>query len=306
MSEIPEHAAEEVADWLCEEQHAITSAFESIDGTAFREDAWERPEGGGGRTRVLEGGAVFERAGVNFSDVRGASLPAAASARRPELAGRSFRAMGVSVVVHPTNPYVPTSHLNVRFFVATASDAPAVWWFGGGFDLTPFYPFEEDCLAWHRAAREACDPFGSDLYPRFKAWCDEYFFIRHRNEPRGIGGIFFDDFNELPFAEAAAFTRGVARAYREAYAAIVAKRKEAPYGARERQWQLVRRGRYVEFNLVYDRGTLFGLQSNGRTESILVSMPPLVTWAYDVTPEPGSAEARLGEEFLVGREWLDE
>ena len=296
---------EAVREYLTGLQDRICAAFEEADGVArFREDRWERPEGGGGRTRVLEEGGVFERAGVNFSDVRGAALPPAASARRPELAGRAFRAMGVSVVVHPRNPYVPTSHANVRFFLAEAEGEAPVWWFGGGFDLTPCYGFEEDCVHWHTVAREACAPFGEDVYPRFKRWCDEYFFLRHRGEPRGVGGLFFDDLNEWGFERCFAFLRSVGDHYLRAYLPIVERRRRLSYGEREREFQLYRRGRYVEFNLVYDRGTLFGLQSGGRAESILVSMPPRVAWRYDWHPEPGSPEARLYEVFLKPRDWI--
>lgn len=274
----------------------------------FREDVWDRPEGGGGRSRVLETGDVIEKGGVNFSHVTGKQLPATASARRPELAGRSFEAMGVSVIFHPKNPFAPTSHANVRFFVARdpADKDPPVWWFGGGFDLTPFYGFEQDAIHWHRTARAACEPFGDDLYPRLKTWCDEYFHLKHRDEPRGIGGLFFDDYQEGGFDSAFAFTRSVGDHYMKAYAPILRRRHTLPFTERERDFQLYRRGRYVEFNLVYDRGTLFGLQSRGRTESILVSLPPEVRWRYDWTPEPGSEEARLYEEFLKPRDWLEE
>ncbi|GIX31666.1 MAG: oxygen-dependent coproporphyrinogen-III oxidase [Porticoccaceae bacterium] len=286
-------------------QDRICAAFEALEPEArFREDRWERPEGGGGRTRVIAEGAVFEKGGVNFSHVCGAALPPSATASRPELAGCAFRAMGVSLVVHPRNPHVPTSHANVRFFVAERPGAEPVWWFGGGFDLTPYYPVEEDCIAWHRVARAACEPFGADLYPRFKRWCDEYFYLPHRGETRGIGGLFFDDFNELPFADSFAFMRSVGDAYLEAYLPIVERRRHQAYGERERRFQLLRRGRYVEFNLLYDRGTLFGLQSGGRTESILMSLPPLARWDYDWRPEPGTPEERLVREFLRPREWL--
>lgn len=248
---------------------------------------------------------MFEKAGVNFSHVQGASLPATASAQRPELAGRGFQAMGVSLVIHPHNPYVPTSHANVRLFVAEKAGAEPVWWFGGGFDLTPYYGNEEDCLHWHEISRAACEPFGDDVYPRFKAWCDDYFYLQHRGEPRGVGGLFFDDLNEWDFDTCFAFMRAVGDAYLQAYLPIVQRRKHQPYGERERQFQLYRRGRYVEFNLVYDRGTLFGLQSNGRTESILMSLPPLVRWDYDYQPAAGSEESRLTEYYLTGREWLN-
>nr|WP_123631955.1 oxygen-dependent coproporphyrinogen oxidase [Salinisphaera orenii] len=270
----------------------------------FHVDAWQRPAGGGGDTRVLADGDTFERAGVNFSRVTGDDLPASASARRPELAGRSFIASGVSVVAHPRNPHVPTAHANVRFFIAEKAGEPPVWWFGGGFDLTPYYPVREDAVAWHRAARDACAPFGDDLYPRFKAWCDEYFHLPHRDENRGIGGLFFDDFDELGFDDSFAFVRSVGQAFIDAYTPIVARRRETDYGQRERDFQLYRRGRYVEFNLVYDRGTLFGLQSRGRTESILMSMPPLAAWQYGFTPEPGSPEAALYDTYLKPQDWL--
>ena len=296
---------EEVKSWLLSLQDRICTELQEEDGAAvFREDEWQRAEGGGGRSRVLVDGAVFEKAGVNFSDVRGDSLPGSASAHRPSLAGRAFQAIGVSLVIHPHNPYVPTSHANVRLFVAEKPDEPPVWWFGGGFDLTPYYGFEEDCRHWHSVSREACAPFGDDVYPRYKQWCDDYFYLRHRNEPRGVGGLFFDDLNEWDFATSFAFVRAVGDAYLQAYRPIVQRRKNHAWGKRERQFQLYRRGRYVEFNLVYDRGTLFGLQSDGRTESILMSLPPLVRWEYDYQPEPGSEEARLTKYFLQPRDWL--
>jgi len=302
---VGEHDIDAVASALRELQDTICGRLTALDGQAsFEEDLWTRPEGGGGRTRVLAGGAVFEQAGVNFSLVTGASLPPAATARRPELAGRRFRAMGVSLVVHPANPYVPTSHANVRLFVAEKDGEAPVWWFGGGFDLTPYYGFEEDAIAWHRAARDACAPYGADVYPRFKQWCDEYFYLKHRDEHRGIGGLFFDDLNEWPFARCFDFIRGVGHAYIEAYAPIVARRRDMPYGDRERDFQLYRRGRYVEFNLVYDRGTIFGLQTGGRTESILMSLPPNVRWRYAWSPQPGTPEARLYSDFIRPRDWL--
>ena len=292
-------------DYLIDLQDRICEAVSQEDGgEGFREDAWDRPGGGGGRSRVLEEGKVLEKAGVNFSHVQGDRLPGSATAQRPELTGRSFQAMGVSLVIHPRNPYVPTSHANVRFFVAEKQGQPPVWWFGGGFDLTPYYGFEEDAQHWHRKARDACAPFGDDLYPRFKQWCDDYFFLKHRNEPRGIGGLFFDDLNEGGFDRCFAFMRSVGDAYTAAYLPIVQKRRGMPYGDRERDFQLYRRGRYVEFNLVYDRGTLFGLQTGGRTESILMSLPPLVKWRYDWRPEPGSDEAELYDVFLKPRDWL--
>jgi len=294
-----------VKTYLLDLQDRICSALETEDGKSrFVEDVWERAEGGGGRSRVLCEGAVFEQAGINFSHVFGDKLPASATAHRPELAGRNFEALGVSLVFHPHNPYVPTTHCNVRFFIAHKAGAEPIWWFGGGFDLTPYYGFEEDVLHWHQTAHQACAPFGADVYPRYKKWCDEYFFLKHRNEPRGIGGLFFDDFNEGGFERCFEFTRSVGDHLLPAYLPIVARRKHLNYGERERDFQLYRRGRYVEFNLVYDRGTLFGLQSGGRTESILMSLPPLVKWRYNWHPEPGTAEARLYELFLQPRDWL--
>ncbi len=337
-----------VEDYLRGLQNRICAALEDLDGAArFQRDAWARPEGGGGESRVLADGAVFERAGVNFSDVSGPRLPPAATAQRPELGGRGFRAMGVSLVLHPRNPYQPTAHANVRFLVAEAPGAaparkaspgesaasagdavpgspanashsapPAptsqregtvsgpIWWFGGGFDLTPYYGFEEDARHWHTAARDACAPFGAQVYPKLKQWCDDYFFLKHRNEPRGVGGLFFDDWREGGFDQSFALMRSVGDQFLPAYLPIAQRRKDLAYGQRERDWQLYRRGRYVEFNLVWDRGTLFGLQSGGRIESILMSMPPLAAWRYDYRPEPGSAEARLYEEFLIRKDWL--
>ncbi|WP_413737658.1 oxygen-dependent coproporphyrinogen oxidase [Sodalis sp. RH21] len=286
-------------------QDILCDALAAADGGAgFQEDRWQRGEGGGGRTRVLNKGKVFEQAGVNFSHVEGARLPASATAHRPELAGRAFQAMGVSLVVHPENPYVPTSHANVRFFSAEKPGAEPVWWFGGGFDLTPFYGFTADAVHWHQTAHDLCRPFGAEVYPRYKTWCDDYFFLKHRQEARGIGGLFFDDLNTPDFDRAYAFTRAVGHGYLDAYLPIVQRRKDLPWGERERRFQLYRRGRYVEFNLVWDRGTLFGLQSGGRTESILMSMPPLVRWEYDYQPEPESPEAALYRDFLPVRDWL--
>jgi coproporphyrinogen III oxidase len=296
---------EAVEQYLLGLQQRICTALESLDGEArFIEDRWQRDSGGGGLTRVLNGGALFEQAGVNFSRVAGAALPAAASDQRPELAGRAFQAMGVSLVVHPRNPYVPTSHANVRFFVAEEQGSEPVWWFGGGFDLTPYYGFEEDAEHWHRTAQAACLPFGEAVYPKLKARCDEYFYIRHRKETRGIGGLFFDDLNEWGFERSFEFMRSVGEHYLPAYTPIVERRRDTEFGERQRDFQLYRRGRYVEFNLVYDRGTLFGLQSGGRTESILMSLPPEVRWRYDWKPEVGSAEADLYENYLVPRDWL--
>jgi coproporphyrinogen III oxidase len=294
-----------VSSYLLRLQDRICQALEQIDQqNIFREDQWTREEGGGGRSRVMEEGAVFEKAGINFSHVYGMQLPASASAHRPELAGRTFEAMGVSLVIHPRNPYVPTSHANVRFLIASRPGSDPVWWFGGGFDLTPYYGYEEDAVHWHRTARDACEPFGQDIYPRFKAWCDEYFYLRHRNEPRGIGGLFFDDYNAPGFDDSFAFMRSVGDHYIPAYLPIVERRMHQAYADRERDFQLYRRGRYVEFNLVYDRGTLFGLQTGGRTESILMSLPPQVTWRYDWHPVAGSPEAELYDVFLKPRDWI--
>jgi coproporphyrinogen III oxidase len=292
-----------VRDFLAGLQQGIVASLERLDGGTFRRDAWERPQGGGGVSCVIEDGALFERGGVNFSHVLGEGLPPSASASRPELAGRAFEAMGVSLVLHPRNPYVPTVHMNVRFFVATCAGAEPVWWFGGGMDLTPYYGFEEDAIHFHRTCRDALAPFGSDLHPRFKRWCDEYFVIKHRNEPRGVGGIFFDDLNQPDFATCFGITRSVGEHFLRGYSPIAERRRGLSYGERERDFQAYRRGRYVEFNLVYDRGTLFGLQSGGRTESILMSLPPVVKWRYDWRPEAGSAEAKLYSDFLLVRQW---
>jgi coproporphyrinogen III oxidase len=286
-------------------QDSICDGLAAIDGGAeFTREVWDRPEGGGGISRVLVDGAVIEKGGVNFSHVLGDAMPASATQHRPELAGRSFRAMGVSLVIHPRNPYIPTSHANVRMFIAEKPGAEPVWWMGGGFDLTPYYGDAADAVSWHRTAREACQPFGDDVYPRFKHWCDEYFYLKHRDEPRGIGGLFYDDLNEWGFDKTFAFMRSVGDAYLKAYAPIVERHRDDPWGERERQWQLYRRGRYVEFNLVFDRGTLFGLQSGGRTEAILMSLPPLVRWEYDYHPEPGTPEAALLTDFLKPQDWL--
>ncbi len=296
---------EAVKHYLLTLQDNICQQLEAEDGGAtFVEEVWERHSGGGGRTRVLSNGQVFEQGGVNFSHVFGDTLPPSASAQRPELAGRSFQAMGVSLVIHPHNPMIPTSHANVRFFVAEKAGEEPVWWFGGGFDLTPYYGFEEDCVQWHQKAKAACDPFGAQVYPRFKQWCDDYFFLKHRNEPRGVGGLFFDDLNEWGFARTFAFMQSVGDHYIQAYRPIVQKRKLLPFTETQRDFQLYRRGRYVEFNLVYDRGTLFGLQSGGRTESILMSLPPLVKWRYNWHPKAGSEEAKLYTDFLRPRDWL--
>ncbi len=297
-----------VKEFLLNLQDHICQQLEAVDGgdNKFVEDAWQREPGerlgGGGRSRVLKDGLVFEQGGVNFSHVMGHSMPASATAHRPELAGRSFEAMGVSLVIHPKNPYVPTSHANVRFFIAEKEGETPIWWFGGGFDLTPFYPFDEDCRFWHAKAKEICQPFGDNVYQEHKDWCDQYFYLPHREETRGIGGLFFDDLNHWEFQTCFEYIKAVGNGYVQAYVPIVEKRKSNPYGQSEREFQLYRRGRYVEFNLVYDRGTLFGLQSGGRTESILMSMPPLVRWEYQYHPEKGSPEAKL-QEYLVPRDW---
>jgi len=298
--------ASAVKSYLSELQDRITATLEKIDSVKFRRDLWERPEGGGGESRLLSDGAVFERAGVSFSHVLGDQMPPSASSLRPEIAGAPFEAMGLSLVFHPRNPHVPTTHCNVRFFVARPANEPEVWWFGGGFDLTPYYPHDEDVLHWHRTARDACRAFGPNVYEKYKSWCDRYFFLPHRNETRGVGGLFFDDLNEDGFERSFAFQRSVGDHFLPAFMPILERRRKWPYGDRERQFQLYRRGRYVEFNLVYDRGTLFGLQSRGRTESILMSMPPLVRWEYDWRPAPGSPEARLYEDFLRPRDFLSE
>ncbi|WOT05278.1 oxygen-dependent coproporphyrinogen oxidase [Shewanella youngdeokensis] len=294
-----------VKAFLLDLQTRISNELQALDGSAkFVEDTWKREEGGGGQSRVLTAGAVFEQAGVNFSHVTGTSMPASATAHRPELAGRSFEAMGVSLVIHPNNPHVPTTHANVRFFIAHKEGADPVWWFGGGFDLTPYYPYLEDVVGWHQAAKTICEPFGADVYPKYKQWCDEYFWLPHRNETRGVGGLFFDDLNKGGFDDSFAFMQAVGNGFITAYAPIVERRKDTAFGDHERQFQLYRRGRYVEFNLVYDRGTLFGLQTGGRTESILMSMPPLVRWEYAYVPAVGSPEAQLYSDFLTPRDWL--
>ncbi|TVO52337.1 oxygen-dependent coproporphyrinogen oxidase [Denitromonas halophila] len=285
-------------------QSDIVTRLEALDGTPFRADGWTREQGGGGLTRVLEEGQVFERGGVNFSHVMGDSLPASATASRPELAGRSFEAMGVSLVLHPRNPYCPTAHMNVRCFIASKPGAEPVWWFGGGMDLTPYYPFEDDVRHFHSTCKNALTPFGADVHAEYKAWCDRYFHLKHRNEARGVGGVFFDDLNTGGFDRCFALTRAVGDAFVDAYVPLVERHLDMPYGERERDFQAYRRGRYVEFNLVFDRGTLFGLQSGGRTESILMSMPPRVQWRYDWHPEPGSPEARLYDDFLPPRDWV--
>lgn len=297
---------ERVKAYLLTLQDTLCDGLAALDGERrFREDVWDRPEGGGGRSRVIEEGALFEKGGVNFSHVYGEQLPASASAARPELAGRSFHAVGVSWVLHPRNPHVPTVHGNVRFFIADKVGEEPVWWFGGGYDLTPYYPYLEDVQHWHRQARKACEPFGEDVYPRFKAWCDEYFYLKHRDETRGVGGLFFDDLNEWSFDTCFAFQRAVGDGFLEAFGPIAERRRDTPFGEREREFQSYRRGRYVEFNLVWDRGTLFGLQSGGRTESILMSMPPMARWQYQWAPQADTLEARL-QEYLRPRDWLSD
>ncbi len=296
---------ESVKNYLLDLQSRICAELEKEEvGTRFREDRWQHQTGGGGRSRIIVDGDTIEKGGVNFSHIQGTDLPASATEHRPELAGRKFQALGLSLVIHPLNPYVPTSHANVRFFIAEKKAEPAIWWFGGGFDLTPFYPFEEDAVHWHRTASEACRAFGEDVYPKFKRWCDRYFFLKHRNETRGVGGLFFDDLNDWGFKKCFDFMRSVGDYYIPAYLPILQRRKNTPYGDRERNFQLYRRGRYVEFNLVFDRGTLFGLQSGGRTESILMSLPPLASWKYDWKPEKDSPEELLYKKFLVPNDWL--
>lgn len=305
MSHAAAHA-DPVRDYLRSLQERICAALEKADGRArFIEDPWQRAEGGGGRSRVLKEGAVFEQAGVGFSEVSGAALPPSASAHRPELAGAGWRAMGVSLVLHPHNPYLPTTHMNVRFFQAQRDSEEVAWWFGGGFDLTPFYPFDEDVRHWHQVARDLSAPFGEEVYPRYKQHCDDYFFLKHRGETRGIGGLFFDDLHEWGFERCFAYQQAVGDGFLDAYLPLIARRCDTPFGEREREFQLYRRGRYVEFNLVWDRGTLFGLQSGGRTESILMSLPPRVRFEYGYAPEAGSAEARL-HDYLRPRDWLSE
>ncbi|MFU8784608.1 oxygen-dependent coproporphyrinogen oxidase [Aliidiomarina sp.] len=300
---------ERVKEYLQQLQDNICAELEIADSQGkFVEDSWVRELGGGGRSRVLKNGAVIEQGGVNYSHVFGESMPASATAHRPELAGRSFNACGVSLVIHPHNPHIPTSHANVRFFIAEKPGEEPVWWFGGGFDLTPFYPYDEDIEHWHKTAKAACEPFGAEYYPEYKAWCDRYFYLPHRNETRGVGGLFFDDLNtnpagELDFEHAFALMRSIGDQYTKAYVPIMERRKDTPSTEQQRQFQLYRRGRYVEFNLVYDRGTLFGLQTGGRTESILMSMPPLARWEYMYQAESGSAEARL-QHYLQPKNWL--
>jgi coproporphyrinogen III oxidase len=304
--ELPNNAIELVKTYLLQLQNNICQELECLDGrSTFSEDRWTRPQGGGGITRVMTKGNVFAKVGVNFSQVSGEQLPPSASASRPELAGCQFSALGVSLVIHPENPYVPTSHANVRFFIAEKKNSAPIWWFGGGYDLTPYYGFIEDCKHWHQVAYQACEPFGKDIYSHFKTWCDEYFYIKHRQEARGIGGLFFDDYNQQGFTHSFGLTKSIGDHFIKAYSPIVTRRKSHPYSEHEKDFQRYRRGRYVEFNLVYDRGTLFGLQSGGRTESILMSLPPEVNWLYNWYPEPGSKEAELYELYLPVRHWID-
>jgi coproporphyrinogen III oxidase len=293
-----------IRDYFTGLQERIISELEGLEGQPFLRDAWDRPQGGGGISRLIENGNIFERGGVNFSHVKGEQMPASATAHRPELAGRRWEAMGVSLVLHPHNPYCPTAHMNVRFFVAEKAGEEPVWWFGGGMDLTPYYGFEEDASHFHRSCRDTLAPFGSDVHARYKKWCDDYFFLKHRNEARGVGGVFFDDLSEGGFDRCFGLTQAVGNSFAIAYLPLIARRRDIAYGERERDFQAYRRGRYVEFNLVWDRGTLFGLQSGGRTESILMSLPPIVKWRYDWQPEAGSAEARLYSDFLPPREWV--
>jgi len=296
---------DQVKAYLQELQDHLCTEIELLDGAAtFKRDPWQRPAGGGGESRVLSGGGIFEQAGVGLSHVFGNEMPPSATKHRPELAGKQFQAVGVSLVLHPQNPYVPTTHANFRFF--SAGEKNPVWWFGGGFDLTPYYPFREDVVHWHQTAKASCDPFGEDVYPRYKEWCDQYFYLKHRDEARGVGGLFFDDLNEAGFEKSFAFLRSVGDSFLDAYVPIVRRRSDHSYGDRQREFQLYRRGRYVEFNLIYDRGTLFGLQSGGRTESILMSLPPQVRWEYNWQPEPGSPEEELYREYLQANDWLGE
>ncbi|MDT0630058.1 oxygen-dependent coproporphyrinogen oxidase [Alteromonas sp. W364] len=301
---VSQQQIDEVKTFLLALQDNICQTLELADGKGtFHQDEWVRAEGGGGRSRVLTNGGVIEQGGVNFSHVYGDQMPASATASRPELAGRRFQAMGVSLVIHPHNPFIPTSHANVRFFIAEKEGAEPIWWFGGGFDLTPSFAFKEDCVHWHQVAKDLCDPYGDDVYPRYKKWCDDYFYLKHRDETRGIGGLFFDDLNEAGFDSSFSFMKDVGNGFLDAYVPIVESRKNTPFTQRERDFQLYRRGRYVEFNLVYDRGTLFGLQTGGRTESILMSMPPLARWEYNYQPQADSPEGKI-QAFLKPRDWL--
>lgn len=296
--------SQSVRDYFLALQNKITEKLQEQETVSFIEDKWKREEGGGGQSRILENGDIFEKAGINFSDVQGKHLPASATNKRPNLENASFRAMGISLVFHPRNPFVPTCHMNLRFFSVMKDEEEITWWFGGGYDLTPYYGFEEDAIHWHRTAHEACEPFGQNIYPDFKKACDRYFYLPHRNEPRGIGGIFFDDYNKVDFQHSFALTQSVGNSFLPAYMPIVEKRKNTPFNDSHKKFQHYRRGRYVEFNLVYDRGTLFGLQSNGRTESILMSLPPQVNWTYDYKPDSNSEEALLYQNFLIEKDWL--
>lgn len=296
--------SQSVRDYFLALQNKITEKLQEQETVSFIEDKWKREEGGGGQSRILENGDIFEKAGINFSDVQGKHLPASATNKRPNLENASFRAMGISLVFHPRNPFVPTCHMNLRFFSVMKDEEEITWWFGGGYDLTPYYGFEEDAIHWHRTAHEACEPFGQRIYPEFKKACDRYFYLPHRNEPRGIGGIFFDDYNKVDFQHSFALTQSVGNSFLPAYMPIVEKRKNTPFNDSHKKFQHYRRGRYVEFNLVYDRGTLFGLQSNGRTESILMSLPPQVNWTYDYKPDSNSEEALLYQNFLIEKDWL--
>jgi coproporphyrinogen III oxidase len=296
--------SQSVRNYFLELQNRITEKLQEEESVSFVEDQWNRDEGGGGQSRILENGELFEKAGINFSDVQGKHLPASATDKRPNLENASFRAMGISLVFHPRNPFVPTCHMNLRHFSVFKDDEEITWWFGGGYDLTPYYGFEEDAIHWHRTAHDACEPFGKNIYPKFKEACDRYFYLPHRKEPRGIGGVFFDDYNEVDFEHSFALTQSIGDSFLTAYIPIVAKRKNTPYSDTHRNFQCYRRGRYVEFNLIYDRGTLFGLQSNGRTESILMSLPPQVNWTYNYTPDSNSEEALLYQNFLIEKDWL--
>lgn len=296
--------SQSVRNYFLELQNRITEKLQEEESVSFVEDQWNRDEGGGGQSRILENGELFEKAGINFSDVQGKHLPASATDKRPNLENASFRAMGISLVFHPRNPFVPTCHMNLRHFSVFKDDGEITWWFGGGYDLTPYYGFEEDAIHWHRTAHDACEPFGKNIYPKFKEACDRYFYLPHRKEPRGIGGVFFDDYNEVDFEHSFALTQSIGDSFLPAYIPIVAKRKNTPYSDTHRNFQCYRRGRYVEFNLIYDRGTLFGLQSNGRTESILMSLPPQVNWTYNYTPDSNSEEALLYQNFLIEKDWL--
>jgi coproporphyrinogen III oxidase len=303
---LPSNAIDNIKSYLINLQNNLCSTLEHLDNKAqFIEDSWQRPAGGGGITRILTQGRLFAKAGVNFSHIAGEQLPSSATASRPELAGRNFSALGVSLVFHPENPFIPTVHANVRFFVAEKTQSEPIWWFGGGFDLTPYYGFEEDCIHWHQMALNACKPFGAEIYPKFKRWCDEYFYLKHRNEARGIGGLFFDDFNEISFEHSFALMQSIGNHVIRGYEPIVNRRQHHPYGPKEKAFQNYRRGRYTEFNLIYDRGTLFGLQSGGRIESILMSLPPEAHWQYNWQPEEGSAEAKLYTDFLPAKEWIN-